>query len=149
MADREQKKAGYALLAFGRRVSADDTFAPLLAGRGWRRESWEPTFLDVFDRESYGRRCAMAAGSDASPWENKLVLRSPDLELDHRRGAPGEVEPRLMVASADEFPSLYFVEWHYIDFVLSCVGNISETARILGIRRSTLQRKRKKDPPDR
>ena len=55
----------------------------------------------------------------------------------------------MMVASAAELPTLYYAEWHYIDFVLSCVGNVSEAARILGIRRSTLQRKRKKLPPDR
>ena len=150
MADNEQGKAARALLAFGRRVSADDTFAPLVAGRGWRRESWEPTFLDAFDRESYGRRReVIASGHDASPWGNKLVLRSPNGARDRPRSAPGEGEPRLMVASADELPTLYFVEWHYIDFVLSCVGNVSETARILGIRRSTLQRKRKKSPPER
>jgi ActR/RegA family two-component response regulator len=54
-----------------------------------------------------------------------------------------------MVASADQLPTLYYVAWHYIDFVLSCVGNVSEAARVLGIRRSTLQRKRKKNPPNR
>jgi ActR/RegA family two-component response regulator len=52
-----------------------------------------------------------------------------------------------MVASAADLPSLYYVEWHYIDFVLSCLGNVSQAARVLGIRRSTLQRKRKKTPP--
>ena len=54
-----------------------------------------------------------------------------------------------MVASAADLPTLYFVEWHYIDFVMSCLGNVSEAARVLGVRRSTLQRKRKKNPPTR
>lgn len=149
MADSEPRKGGCALLAFGRRVSADDTFEPLVAGGGWRRESWQPTFLDELDRESYRRgHEVIPADHESTPWGSKLVLRSPGLERGRQHGPLREAEPRLMVASADELPTLYFVEWHYIDFVLSCVGNISEAARILGVRRSTLQRKRKKSPPE-
>jgi ActR/RegA family two-component response regulator len=61
--------------------------------------------------------------------------------------APGE--HRLVISASEGLPSLYFVEWHYIDYVLSCVGNISQAARVLGVRRSTVQRRRKKHRPDR
>jgi ActR/RegA family two-component response regulator len=61
--------------------------------------------------------------------------------------APGE--HRLVISASEELPTLYFVEWHYIDYVLSCVGNISKAARVLGVRRSTIQRRRKKHPPRR
>lgn len=45
-------------------------------------------------------------------------------------------------------PSLKRVEWEYIARVLGYTdGNISEAARVLGIERSTLQRKLRKRPP--
>jgi two-component system, response regulator RegA len=45
-------------------------------------------------------------------------------------------------------PTLAKIQWDYIARVLHrSGGNISETARILGIQRSTLQRKLKKYPP--
>jgi two-component system response regulator RegA len=45
-------------------------------------------------------------------------------------------------------PSLGRLEWDYISRVLDIAdGNISRTARLLGIQRSTLQRKLKKHPP--
>ena len=45
-------------------------------------------------------------------------------------------------------PTLARVEWEYIQFVLTGVGgNVSETARRLGIARRTLQLKLKKNPP--
>jgi two-component system, response regulator RegA len=47
-------------------------------------------------------------------------------------------------------PSLARMEWEYMNRVLSSEGgNISRSARILGIRRTTLQRKLKKYPPSR
>ena len=46
-------------------------------------------------------------------------------------------------------PSLDRVEWEHMQRVLrDCGGNISETARRLGIERRTLQRKLQKNPPE-
>ena len=46
-------------------------------------------------------------------------------------------------------PSLARVEWEYLSEVLALVnGNLSAGARVLGIERSTLQRKLKKNPPN-
>jgi hypothetical protein len=123
-----------ALLAFGQRVTAGDAFDDMVAAGRWEAEHWSPTFVEEAERRQIG-----------TDWKGKQVLRrsGPDRRQD------ASAEPRLMVASSAELPSLYFVEWHYIDFVLSCVGNVSEAARVLGVRRSTLQRKRKKNPPHR
>ena len=56
------------------------------------------------------------------------------------RGNPKEVPP--------EVPSLDRVEWEHIERVLAdCGGNISQTARLLGLDRRTLQRKLAKYPP--
>lgn len=50
-------------------------------------------------------------------------------------------------ATRAELPSLGRVEWEYIHRVLTLTGgNISEAARILGVERSTLQRKLRKLP---
>ncbi len=47
-------------------------------------------------------------------------------------------------------PSLARAEWEHIQRVLSdCAGNVSETARRLGIHRRSLQRKLQKYPPSR
>jgi two-component system response regulator RegA len=54
------------------------------------------------------------------------------------------------VAEVKDFtpPSLARTEWEHINRVLSdCAGNISETAKRLGIHRRTLQRKLDKFPP--
>ncbi len=49
-----------------------------------------------------------------------------------------------------ETPSLARAEWEHIQRVLSdCDGNVSETARRLGIHRRSLQRKLQKYPPTR
>lgn len=49
-----------------------------------------------------------------------------------------------------ETPSLDRVEWEHIQRVLAeCGGNISQTARVLGLDRRTLQRKLSKFPPTR
>lgn len=59
----------------------------------------------------------------------------------------GERSPTI---ESDGPPTLARAEWEYIDRVLYEVGgNITAAARCLGIPRSTLQRKRKKDPPPR
>jgi two-component system response regulator RegA len=50
-------------------------------------------------------------------------------------------------ADAFEAPSLARVEWEHIQRVLTeCGGNISQTARVLGIHRRSLQRKLSKRP---
>jgi hypothetical protein len=131
-----------ALLAFGRRVSAGFAFDDFVAARGWRRETWKPTFVEESE-------CGPLAKPVAKQphWDGKQVLR-PDLP-EPMGAVNANSDARLLIASAADLPTLYFVEWHYIDFVLSCLGNVTETARVLGIRRSTLQRKRKKTPPNR
>jgi two-component system response regulator RegA len=49
-----------------------------------------------------------------------------------------------------ETPSLARAEWEHIQRVLAdCAGNVSETARRLGIHRRSLQRKLQKYPPPR
>jgi two-component system response regulator RegA len=49
-----------------------------------------------------------------------------------------------------ETPSLARAEWEHIQRVLAdCDGNVSETARRLGIHRRSLQRKLQKYPPTR
>jgi two-component system, response regulator RegA len=49
----------------------------------------------------------------------------------------------------DTTPSLARVEWEHIQRILrDCGGNISQTARVLGIHRRSLQRKLNKYPPE-
>ena len=146
----ETKRIPNALLAFGRRVTAGDAFEDLVAARGWQMETWQPTFVESCERD----RPAIAphetpCGSRDTPWDYKQVLRRTPEVLAPDDESDSDPEARIMVASASDLPSLYFVEWHYIDFVMSCLGNVSEAARVLGVRRLTLQRKRKKNPPTR
>ena len=62
--------------------------------------------------------------------------RNPEVEIDNQ-------EEDFMA------PSLARTEWEHINRVLAdCGGNISETAKRLGIHRRTLQRKLYKYPPD-
>jgi hypothetical protein len=138
----------HALLAFGRRVTATDAFDDLLSTGGWQLENWSPTFGDPLDQKQLAATEQPTTPSPDNRVDNhKHILRRPIAPVDPPIGGGEDAEPRIMVASVSEFPSLYFVEWHYIDFVLSCVGSVSKAARVLGIRRSTLQRKRKKNPP--
>lgn len=60
----------------------------------------------------------------------------------------GEAAP-LEESRAYQAPSLARAEWEHINRVLhDCGGNISETARRLGIHRRSLQRKLEKYPPN-
>jgi two-component system response regulator RegA len=60
----------------------------------------------------------------------------------------GEDGHELEHPHAEATPSLARAEWEHIQRVLSdCEGNVSETARRLGIARRTLQLKLKKYPP--
>lgn len=60
----------------------------------------------------------------------------------------GENPPLTPTESQYEAPSLARAEWEHINRVLAdCGGNISETARRLGIHRRSLQRKLQKYPP--
>ncbi len=62
----------------------------------------------------------------------------------------GERTARENSPTAPTVPSLDRVEWEHIQRVLAdCGGNISKTARLLGIDRRSLQRKLGKYPPDR
>lgn len=54
------------------------------------------------------------------------------------------------MAELAQLPSLHRMEWEYINRVLRHTGgNISAAARLLGVERSTLQRKLRKHPPER
>lgn len=58
-------------------------------------------------------------------------------------------ETDAVTESAGPVPSLERVEWEHMQRVLrDCGGNISATARMLGIERRTLQRKLQKYPPE-
>jgi two-component system, response regulator RegA len=51
-------------------------------------------------------------------------------------------------SGARDCPSLGRLEWGYIQLILhDCEGNVSESARRLGLHRRTLQRKLRKLPP--
>jgi len=51
-------------------------------------------------------------------------------------------------AKGSQFCSLGRLEWGYIQLILrDCQGNVSESARRLGLHRRTLQRKLRKLPP--
>jgi two-component system, response regulator RegA len=71
-----------------------------------------------------------------------------DLLLAALRGE-GNAGAALAAASA-AVPTLESVEWEHIQRVLAdCGGNVSRTARLLGIDRRSLQRKLSKYPPPR
>ncbi len=143
MVKHDNGRPANTMLAFGRLVAPDDAFEELVTSRGWQANTWTPTFIDPQDRDDLIACPRSSPGS--VPASTKQILCPPRLA----EPPTGAMEPRLMIAATPDFPTLYFVEWHYIDFVLSCVGNVSEAARVLGIRRSTVQRKRKKAPPAR
>ncbi len=82
-----------------------------------------------------------AAGYVAKPAD------ADDVEAAFRRAKAPVLEPP---DPAYQAPSLARAEWEHINRVLSdCGGNISETARRLGIHRRSLQRKLQKYPPNR
>ena len=63
---------------------------------------------------------------------------------------PRDEDEELDVDSDDAVPSLHRVEWEHIQRVLNaCGGNVSQTAKRLGMHRRTLQRKLATRPPDR
>jgi two-component system, response regulator RegA len=56
--------------------------------------------------------------------------------------------PEQVTTASIGVPSLAKVEWEHIQHVLSvCGGNVTRSARLLGITRRTLQLKLKKNPP--
>jgi two-component system response regulator RegA len=61
----------------------------------------------------------------------------------------GDLERELAAKpSTDPFPSLARIEWDHILRALdACSGNVSRAARLLGVRRTSLQRKLKRGPP--
>jgi len=90
------------------------------------------------------------------------ALSATKLGASHYMGKPVDVDQILAaynkfddeeVSSADEsasypVPSLARVEWEHIQRVLTdCDGNISQTAKLLGVHRRSLQRKLAKYPP--
>jgi len=72
------------------------------------------------------------------PLDTDQILAAFDKEHDAAEAAP----------TAETTPSLARVEWEHIQRVLTdCEGNISLTARKLGLHRRSLQRKLGKFPP--
>ena len=71
---------------------------------------------------------------------------NPDHLLAALSGAPSP--PEGTAPPPPEVPTLDRVEWEHIQRVLTqCSGNISQTARLLGLDRRSLQRKLAKNPP--
>lgn len=138
MAEHKPRHAPSSVVAFGRRAPVPSVI-DRLGWRGWTNESSHPQPEEV--------RLPDEAADPPRAHDEAEILRTTG---DTPRRPTGQADDAgLLVLSRTELPSLYFVEWHYIDFVISCVGSISKAAEILGIRRSTLQRKRKKIPPAR
>src|SRR5687768_7419574 len=100
------------LLLFGRRVSAVQTLHDLGTARGWQAEPWSPTFIEEDDRP----QLLHSPDAMSQSWHQRQVMRPCRLEGDGT--SPSSSAPRLMIASTTGLPSLYYVEWHYIDFVL-------------------------------
>ena len=66
------------------------------------------------------------------------------------RAAEEEGEDESETGPTDAVPTLHRVEWEHIQRVLTaCGGNVSRTAKALGMHRRTLQRKLATRPPDR
>ncbi len=79
---------------------------------------------------------------------SELARLLTDAPCNNRLRAPEGLRLPREPAPSD-LPSLARVEWEYISRVLHATdGNISLAARVLGIERSTLQRKLKKYPPN-
>jgi len=83
---------------------------------------------------------AMRLGADdylSKPVDTKMILKS----LLDQEGTPQENDFELQTMSTER------LEWEHIQQVLSCnEGNVSATARQLGMHRRTLQRKLQKKP---
>ncbi|NBB79269.1 MAG: response regulator [Verrucomicrobia bacterium] len=77
-------------------------------------------------------------------------LTKPTDAVEIEQALWGQNDPKEGRAAVDEstVPSLKRIEWEYLQRVLADTdGNISETARRLGIERRTVQRKLSKYPP--
>jgi len=84
---------------------------------------------------------AMKRGSD-----NYLMKPCSTQEILAALSDDSQIEQR---ESTDEVPDLYRKEREYIDYILQMNnGNISQTAKALGIKRQSLQRKLKKFIPN-
>ena len=83
----------------------------------------------------------------------------PAPKPDRTVSRPGRSRPSWTASSSakgteqaevleSQVPSLARVEWEHIQRVLAdCQGNISQTAKLLGLHRRSLQRKLTKYPP--
>ena len=92
-----------------------------------------------------------AGAGDARLWRTLLVAQVVHPEVpssDLMPKLPREpLEPRL-VRIDGRVATLYEQEWLHIEATLAaCGGNVSETARRLGITRQSLQRKLQRTPP--
>jgi two-component system response regulator RegA len=73
---------------------------------------------------------------------------SKPADVDQILSAFETIRDRAGVRPPASVPSLARVEWEHIQRVLAdCGGNISQSAKLLGMHRRSLQRKLSKDPP--
>jgi hypothetical protein len=147
--------AGEAAFAFGIKLPVQEILEDLITSRGWRMTAWnsmlDPTQTPA--RVIEDMRMGDMLGRTANRQHAIMSLACPQPEQPQAPSAgsaqASDANASLFLVRAKTLPTLYFMEWNYIDFVLSTVGSVSEAARVLDIRRSTLQRKRKKNPPTR
>ena len=79
----------------------------------------------------------------AKPVEPRRIAERLDQQRAPARGARNDVFEHVR-----KLPSLAHVEWEHIHAMLyGCDGNISETARVLGLHRRSLQRKLRRHRP--
>jgi transcriptional regulator of acetoin/glycerol metabolism len=91
-----------------------------------------------------GADAARTAAGDGGP-ARVVLVRDPDRPIAVEVSA-GPANPESVL----RLPSLERVQWEYIHAALeSCAGNVSETARQLGIHRQSLQRMLRRHPPSR
>jgi two-component system response regulator RegA len=73
---------------------------------------------------------------------------SKPVDVDQILSAFESIRERSSVRPPTKVPSLARVEWEHMQRVLAdCGGNISQSAKLLGMHRRSLQRKLSKDPP--
>ncbi len=70
------------------------------------------------------------------------------VDVDQILGAYAAIRTAVPIVPSATVPSLARVEWEHIQRVLTdCGGNVTQTARLLGLHRRSLQRKLAKYPP--
>jgi hypothetical protein len=135
------------MFAFAAGVPMEDMLGGLGPANGWHSESRTSWTTPPPATPAWPRAPVRPADSAEGDRRYEAVSLSRPPGQDQTTAEADQRSSSVFFVHSQQFPSLYFIEWHYIDFVLSKAESISAAARILGIRRSTLQRKRKKAPP--